>query len=154
MAVGKTTAHRFTCFLFSFPIHKVDEFKNKGTISLLNSRAPGGLGGQVLQAHQVFAKPKSPIVALFQRNSVFSTLIEVDLFYVYPVRSGRLGSNLHPSALCLGASTPSSRTQMVHGFSILLSSPFCSCHRANLHEAYETLDRRHLCEVSQCLLLV
>lgn len=56
---------------------------------------------QVLQAHQVFAKSKSPIIALFQRNSVFFTLIEVDLFYIYPLRSGKPGPNIIPSALFL-----------------------------------------------------
>lgn len=114
--------------------------RTKG-LSHCSTRGSWGLGGRVLQAHQVFAKPKSPIVALFQRNSVFSTLIEADLFHIYPVRSGRLGSNLHPSALCLGASTPSSTTHMVHGVSILLSSPLCSCHRTSLHEASETRGR-------------
>lgn len=64
----------------------------------------------MLQAHQVFAKSKSLIIALFQRNSVFFTVIEVDLFYIYPLRSGKLGSNINPSALPLSVSDPSSTT--------------------------------------------
>lgn len=61
----------------------------------------GGPGGRVLQAQQVFAKSKSLIIASFQRNSVFFSVIEVNLIYIYPLRSRKPGSNINPSVLPL-----------------------------------------------------
>lgn len=46
-------------------------------------------------------KVKVPDRRGIQRNSVFFTVIEADLFYIYPLRSGKPGSNTCLSALSL-----------------------------------------------------